>query len=103
MTGNKNVFKYAIEIMEKNPNIRDYYYTCFYKISYNNFNNYKLCIDKLIKDSSILNNPESLGLEQEFPEVLLKIDKNCIQNIDTLGIYQIISVWKTNPNINYNI
>ena len=62
-----------------------------------------LCVKNLMKDNSTLNNLESRGLEQELPYELMKLDKNCIENIDTLGINQIISVWKSDPNINYNI
>ena len=45
-----NNFKLAKEIKEKNPEINNYYYTCFYKIHYNYYENYKHVTSKILEN-----------------------------------------------------
>ena len=91
--GDQNVFKLAKEIIKEKPNLKDYYYTSFYKISINNFLNYYNSIFELLDKNSICLSINSYGLEQDLPKSLINKDKSCIRNIDEIGLQQIISTW----------
>ena len=90
---NKNNFKLAVEIIDKNPNIKDYFYTCFYKINYNYFDIFVIAIRSIIYDEKIYVN--NINLEQILPNKIKNLSKkNTILNIKTLGLTQNISVWE---------
>jgi hypothetical protein len=91
---NHNCLKYAIEVATKHPHVQDYYYTSFYKISYNSLQNYISILELLLSDKRILSNPNSFGLEQELPtRVLRTCGDGATKLVTTLGITQIISCW----------
>ena len=82
---NYNIFK-----LNTNVTNRKYYYTCFYKISNNNFTYYfniinELFYDIVVKKTIIYN---EIDLEVFFPKKL-----NQFKIINELGITQNISVW----------
>ena len=89
-----NNFNYDKYVNENNIFKRDinntnskYYFTCLYKISNNNFNNYFNKINLLFKDEK---------LNESYEIILPRILEYNFKEIDTLGITQNISVWKNN-------
>ena len=92
---NKNIFKLAIEVINQNPRVSEYYYTSLYKISYNYFKEFCQAITLLYLNKNILSRQGSFGFEQELPLLLQKISgKNIIHTVETLGLTQNISVWR---------
>jgi hypothetical protein len=90
---NKNNFKLAVEIINKKKNIKDYFYTCFYKINYNYFDIFVIAIKSIMYDEKIYVN--NVNLEEILPNKIKKLsEKNTILNIKTLGLTQNISVWE---------
>jgi hypothetical protein len=87
---NKNVMKKAVEVKADN-----YYYTSFYKIYYEHFQNFARCINLLMSNESILKNKDSLGLEQHIYSII----KDDTLLINTLGVTQNIAVWDQKNNI----
>ena len=85
------IFKPAFEVMNLNTHVKNYFYTSFYKISYNDFIAYERVIHKLLNDRTIIEDPASYGLEVDLPK-LFKMNSE-IHTISTLGLTQNISVW----------
>jgi hypothetical protein len=84
-----NKYKNNNNIMKKNNNVNDrlYYYTCFYKIHYDNFNDYINSINTVFNKCLIDDIYAGNDLEVNFPHHL------SFKQINTLGITQRISVW----------
>jgi hypothetical protein len=94
---NYNQFNNKHNIFKINENVKDrlYYFTCFYKISNENFDNYSKIINQLMDD--VLQNTskyDNLDYEVFFPPKL-----NDIKKIDYLGITQNIAVWQDTSKI----
>lgn len=93
---NYQLYNNDINIFKKNINItnRDYYYTCFFKITYTFFENFLNAINYIIT------NGMSNSIYIKEYEVLLPWSlKNNFSTVDNLGITQNISVWKDNTDI----
>jgi len=89
---NKNNFKLAVEIIKNNPLINNYYYTSFFKISYNYFDKYKMSIELLLTNRYILS--ECINYEQELPNTIKYFSgAESFQYVNKLGLTQNISVW----------
>ena len=84
-----NIFK-----LNKDVTDRKYIYTCFYKISNKNLDNYILINDKLFNDIQSSNKYDNIDYEVLFPAQI-----NDIKFIDYLGIMQNVAVWNDKTNI----
>ena len=84
-------FKLAVEVINKNPHVKDYYYTSLFKIHYNYVEIFNKAINNIVNDENLIIN--SYGYENVLPVQLLKYNSDSILNISTLGITQNISVW----------
>lgn len=95
---NYNDYDNEYNIFKLNMNVKDrqYYYTCFYKISNKNFTKYNTILNKLFNEIVIQksNKYNDVDLEVFLPKEL----KEFI-NINELGITQNISVWNDKTNI----
>lgn len=91
------IFDNEHNIFRKNTNVldRNYYYTCFYKISNKNFNEYVTSIDKVYEKAILDKKYAAKDLEVTIPEEL-KFD---FLSVDVLGLTQNIAVWKQNDDI----
>ena len=84
-------FKLAVEVIKKNPWVKDYYYTSLFKIHYNYIEIFNAAVNTIVNNEKILIN--SYGYENILPSLIIKNDSESISNITTLGITQNISVW----------
>ena len=78
-------------ILKKNTCVtdRDYYYTCFYKISKNNFVEYFGVINKLVEQIKVNNQYDEIDYEVFLPK---NLNFN-FKQIKNLGVTQNIATW----------
>lgn len=88
---NENIFKKNIQVTD-----REYYFTCFYKISNDLFEKYVDSINKTFTNCLNDSNYAAKDLEVNLP---FNIGVNNIKLVNNLGITQCIGVWKDNSNI----
>ncbi len=72
-----------------------YYFTCFYKIHFTNFDKYKRAMDAILKNANSNINYANEALETTLPKEL----KYAFVEAPILGITQNISIWKNTDKI----
>ena len=89
---NKCNFKLAVEVIKKNPMVKDYYYTSIYKIHFNYIKIYNFVINTIVNNEKLISN--TWGYECILAPLIMSYDNESILNLDILGLNQNISCWK---------